>query len=596
MKRTIAALLLLIAPLAAQAASPDWVERSNAHATVLLDVMGEFSPELASSLGLAKYDAEVVDLGPDVVGRRRAALERAKAELEKRAASEQDPLVRQDLDLMIDSAKRQIEGVVMEDRYMLAYVDAPRIVFGGVQRLTDPQLPAARRANAYERLRAYAGLAPGTKPLTDLAKARFAESLASDAEDGEPVRMGPMKADVEQSLANTSIYIDGLRKLYAKDAPDGAADVLAAIERQFTDYDAWVRAEVLPRARTEPKLPRDYYAYRLRQVGIDIEPEALIERAQLEFMETRAAMQALAPIVAKAKGIEATDYRDVIRALKKEQLGRDEILPFYRTVLDELDRQIARHRVVDLPKRPMQMKIQSDAESAAAPAPNFRAAPLIGNTGEQGQFMLPLSIPGKDALAYDDFTYEAAAWTLSAHEGRPGHELQFTSLLERGVSLARAALSRNSVNTEGWALYAEYEMVPYEPVEGQLIALQFRLMRAARAILDPSLNLGLTTRERAHQLLTQDVVLSEAMAKQELDRYQFRSPGQAGAYFYGYTRILQLRMETEMALGAKFDRLAYNNFLIEQGTLPPDLLQKAVREQFVPKYSGAGSAAEQVVE
>jgi uncharacterized protein (DUF885 family) len=231
------------------------------------------------------------------------------------------------------------------------------------------------------------------------------------------------------------------------------------------------------------------------------------------------------------------------------------------------------------------MKIQIDAESAASPAPNFRSAPLIGNTGEQGQFMLPLSIPGKDALAYDDFTHKAAAWTLSAHEARPGHELQFTSLLERGVSLARAALSRNAVNTEGWALYAEAEMVPYEPAEGQLIALQFRLLRAARAILDPSLNLGLTTRERGRLLLTEDVVLSEAMAKQELDRYQFRSPGQAGAYFYGYARILQLRMETELALGDRFDRLAYNNFLLDQGTLPPDLLAKAVREQFVPKYS-----------
>ena len=589
MRRACTALAFLLVAFVVHADAPAWVAKSNEHANVLLDVMGAFSPEQASGLGLVQYDARVLDLGPEVVARRKAALEQAKAELEKRAAAETDPLVRQDLDLMVDSAKRQLDSVVMEDRYTLAYVDAPRIVFNGVQRLTDPQLPASRRAKAIERLRAYAGLASGAKPLTELARARFAESLAQEIAAGDPPRMGPMKAEVEQALANTSIYLTGLEQIFAKDKPEGADEALAAIRKQFADYDAWVRAEVLPRTRTDPKLPRDYYAYRLRQVGIDIAPEALVERAQLEFMETRAAMQALAPAVAKAHGLEATDYRDVIRALKKSQLGRDDILPFYRTVLDELDRQIASNKVVDLPQRPMQMKIQTDAESAAAPAPNFRSAPLIGNTGEQGQFMLPLSIPGKDALAYDDFTYKAAAWTLSAHEGRPGHELQFTSLLERGVSLARAALSRNSVNTEGWALYAEAEMVPYEPVEGQLIALQFRLLRAARAILDPSLNLGLTTRERGRELLTEDVVLSEAMAKQELDRYQFRSPGQAGAYFYGYTRILQLRMETEMTLGEKFDRLAYNNFLLDQGTLPPDLLQKAVREQFVPKYATGGT-------
>ena len=83
-------------------------------------------------------------------------------------------------------------------------------------------------------------------------------------------------------------------------------------------------------------------------------------------------------------------------------------------------------------------------------------------------------------------------------------------------------------------------------------------------------------------MLTEDVVLSEPMAQQELDRYTFNMPGQAGSYFYGYTRIMELRMETELALGKKFDRLAFNNFLLDQGLLPPDLLAKAVREQFVP--------------
>ena len=157
-------------------------------------------------------------------------------------------------------------------------------------------------------------------------------------------------------------------------------------------------------------------------------------------------------------------------------------------------------------------------------------------------------------------------------------------MVERGVSQARSLFAFNSVNHEGWALYAEYEMVPYEPLDGQLIALQLRLLRAARAMLDPMLNLGLTDRDTAFRVLTQDVVLSNPMARQEVDRYTFRMPGQAGSYFYGYSRILQLRAETELALGAKFDRLAFNNFLLDQGLLPPDLMAKAVREEFVPQH------------
>ena len=40
--------------------------------------------------------------------------------------------------------------------------------------------------------------------------------------------------------------------------------------------------------------------------------------------------------------------------------------------------------------------------------------------------------------------------------------------------------------------------------------------------------------------------------------------------------------EAERALGAKFDRKAFNDFVLSQGLLPLSLLGKAAREQFVP--------------
>ena len=61
-----------------------------------------------------------------------------------------------------------------------------------------------------------------------------------------------------------------------------------------------------------------------------------------------------------------------------------------------------------------------------------------------------------------------------------------------------------------------------------------------------------------------------------------RAPGQATSYFYGYTRWMQLRAETELALGPKFDRLRFHDFVLSQGLLPPDLMSEAVRTQFVP--------------
>jgi uncharacterized protein (DUF885 family) len=80
----------------------------------------------------------------------------------------------------------------------------------------------------------------------------------------------------------------------------------------------------------------------------------------------------------------------------------------------------------------------------------------------------------------------------------------------------------------------------------------------------------------------EEVVLSEPMAKQEVDRYTFNSPGQATAYFFGYTKLEALRAKTELALGSQFNLQAYHDFIIHQGLLPPEVLEKAVTEEFVP--------------
>ena len=210
--------------------------------------------------------------------------------------------------------------------------------------------------------------------------------------------------------------------------------------------------------------------------------------------------------------------------------------------------------------------------------------PFLHNTGQRGQFVLPLNIPSASGVAedkYDDFTFDAVAWTLTAHEARPGHELQFDSMVEHGVSLARALYAFNSTNAEGWGLYSEYIMQPYEPADGQLLTLQLRLLRAARAFLDPELQSGAVTPQRAYEVLEHDVVLSHAFAKEEVERFTYRAPGQANSYFYGYTRLLELRKETEKALGAKFDQKKFHDFILSQGLLPPDLMRKAVLEEFV---------------
>ena len=128
-------------------------------------------------------------------------------------------------------------------------------------RCSIPQVPKARQAAALTRLRRYAGLEPGTKPLTQLAIDRTEERLAA------PGLTGPYVNEVNKSLGDTQHYIDGMRELFEKSGLTGWQEPFATLSRQLLAYDDWVRANLLPRARPTNRLPPEIYADNLKRVG-----------------------------------------------------------------------------------------------------------------------------------------------------------------------------------------------------------------------------------------------------------------------------------------------------------------------------------------
>ena len=558
-----------------------WIAVSNRHAQVLLDVLARFAPESAGQFGVTGLDEAVSNLSTENRDKGRAATAAALATLQAARKTEQDPLVRQDLDILIKSAQTNLRGGQLFQERMVPYTDVTALVFGGLRSLLDAQVAAERRPAAVVRLRKYAGLVDGYEPVTAQAMRVTRERLA-DAK-----LLPPAKSQVERDLANGPIILQGLEKLFELYKLEGWREPYATLKQQLTAYQDFVRTEILPKARTDFRLPADLYAFSLEQVGVGLQSEPLAKMARQAYAEIQGEMQRLAPTIAKARGLQTADYRDVIRALKKEQLVGDAILPHYRKRLEEIESIIRREQLVTLPEREARIRIATDAEAAQNPAPNMRPPRLLGNTGEMGEFILPLNIPAapgsKAPLTYDDFTFQAASWTLTAHEARPGHEMQFAKMIEAGVSTARALFAFNSVNVEGWGLYAEWMMLPYMTPEGQLISLQFRLVRAARAFLDPELHMGRVTPDEARRVLLDDVVLSQAMTEQEVERYMFRAPGQATSYFYGYTRLRELRPEVERAMGSKFSAREFHDFVLAQGLLPPELLKEAVLARFVKR-------------
>ena len=547
-----------------------WIQRSNENAQILLAVQARFAPEQAARVGQAGLDERITDLSPGYEERFREATAEALARIEQLRQSEQEPLVAQDLAILADAARKMIKGSELNQRLEVPYYNLPRLIFFSVHGLLDPQIDPSRHPAALARVRKYAGLEPGTTSIVELAERETRQGFAKGG------LQPPSKLQVENDLETAQLSIDGIEKLFAEYKIPGYEQPVAELKKQLMQYVDFTRSEVLPRARDDFRLPHELYAFRLQQFGVDIPPAELAARAHAAFTQIQGEMQTVAARVAQQKGFKSTDYRDVIRALKKNQIPDEQVLAFYKHRLAQIKDIIRAQRLVTLPNRPARIRLGTPAENAQQPAPHMMPPRLIGNKGEQGEFVLPLSVPGAKEQKYDDFNYDAASWTLTAHEARPGHELQFSTMVEKGVSLARAIFAFNSTNVEGWGLYSEAITLPYMPDDGKLISLQLRLQRAARAFVDPELQTAKWTPESAREFLQKEVGLSPAFATEEVDRFTFRMPGQATSYFYGYTKLLELRSAAEKSLGPRFDQLTFHDTILAQGLLPPDLLRKAV--------------------
>jgi uncharacterized protein (DUF885 family) len=570
---------IFAAPVALAAQSEEsWVEKSNQDSQVLLEILARWAPTFGSRMGLLGVDEEIVQVPPDVVEQILADFEGGKTELEKRLAAETHQAIRQDLEILLWQTNLILEDVRLEQKYLLDYEDVPEDIFRGIRVLLDDQVDPSRYPAALVRLNRFAGMEEGYTPLTEQYERYLRERMKNTE------LLGPVKEELEQDLATTDRLVSGIQQLFEQYELEGWQPAFAALEQQVEDWNGFVRAEILPRCRTDTRLPPEIYAHNLRELGVEMSVGELVSRAKMGFAEIQYEMQALAALIAEERGLASADYRDVIRELKKEQLSGEVAVELFRKRIDEIEALVRKHDLVTLPERDLIIRLASEAETAALPAPHMNPPRMLGNTGERGEFVVPLEMITADGeLKSDDFTFEAASWTLTVHEGRPGHEMQFASVVELGVSTARALFAINSANAEGWGLYTEAIMKPYMPLEGQLISLQLRLLRAARAFLDPGLQSGEVTREEALRILQEEVVFSEAMALQEVQRYIFDNPGQATSYFFGYCRLMELRADVERILGDDFNAREFHDFILAQGILPLSLIRQAVMEGFLQK-------------
>lgn len=548
---------------------PEWIRRSDKVTQQLLDIGFERFPEGGSSQGLSQYDEQV---SVPTYANDQAYFQKLrdfKAAAEQSISTESDKRVAQDLRILADSAQQTLDDEAYYEAKCVPFNNPTDAIYGSLANLLDDQNSPDRWQSAAVRLKKYAGLEPGYRPMAEVFRERAELQMA------KPDMIYPSRVAVENALKNDSQLLDGIQSLLEKQGVKDWQPAFAALKEQLTAYDGWLRETVLPQTREDFRLPADSYLRNFRSMGIsDITPEQLAAKGREAFAEIQQQMGTV------AAQLGHSDYREALKVLKKDQIAPDQILPLYKSRLKQIEGIIREKDLVTLPPGECVIRQATPAEAAAFPSPQMIAPPLVNNNGERGQFVLPLL--STDGQKFDDFTYNAISWPVTAHEARPGHELQFDGMVDRGVSLARAVYAGNSANIEGWGLYSEWMLQPYMPLEGQLSALNSRQLRAARSFLDPELHAGKMTIEQAREILSKEVGLSDSMVDSEIQRYTFRAPAQACSYFYGFDQLLSLRQDVEQKVGSGFKPKEFHDFVLDQGLLPPPLLRQAVMEKFEP--------------
>lgn len=543
------AISTVLTPVIAKA--PNWVVRSDQLAEQLSTALEAKDCQKKSTMG-----DRLLEVDPSFKACRQQTLQKTVQTLEQKLAQEKDENLHLDIELLLKAGRQELRSYALDEKYKLPYISLSEAILETLK--STESKSSSKRDAILAKLNQFTGLESGKTAIAVSLEQAMRTRLQ------QPEITFPSQEQLEKDLKNSSAQVYAIQTFLEKQKISDYAIAYTQLKTQLFNYENFIRQEILPKAEQNFRLPRELYTLRLAQQGIETPIEIVMQQAHTAFTQIQQEMDAIAPQIAQRKKLKASTYREVIQVLKQEQLSPKDTLKLYKERAKALESIMQQQRLVTLPGRDLNIRLATEKEYGNFPIPHY--------ISRSGTFVLPIARNPKEASLYNDFTNPSMAWTLSVHEGRPGHDLQFATLRDQRLSKARIHFAANATSTEGWATYSEAMMQPYLPLEGKFMSLQFQLLRAARAFLEPELQLGKITPADALRVLTEDVGFSKFFAEQEVRRYTATMQAQAPAYFYGAQQIWQLRSQIEQKMGKQFTPQKFHDFVLSQGFLTPQTL------------------------
>lgn len=347
----------------------------------------------------------------------------------------------------------------------------------------------------------------------------------------------------------------------------------------------------------------DFYAYRVRLLGVNKDAAALHQHALKLVNKNAEKMQSFAADVGRiSQGrqkdapklalplalavLKKTYYKDVYADSEE---GRTAFLATMQTYIQAMWGQLAgrlgggiQHFLAsDVPTRGCEVKrIWSPGFPSLA---QYRPGSLVDLKQPS---TVAFNVANMSALP------KAEMEALVYHEVVPGHHLQVTRALALQAVLPKfRRYFGDEAFAEGWAVYAEQELAPTMTqfsTASKVGLLNFRQLRAIRTVVDTGIHHLGWDRAKAEQFYQAHSIISPARAATAVDRH-LAWPGQQLAYAVGFDRLLEVKAVALAAEGpgATDAEAHFHHAILAHGDLPLVMLERVVLSDLAARQRNA---------
>ncbi|MFO7653019.1 MAG: DUF885 domain-containing protein [Candidatus Krumholzibacteriia bacterium] len=241
---------------------------------------------------------------------------------------------------------------------------------------------------------------------------------------------------------------------------------IAALE----EHGRWLEDELLPRSTGDFRLGPDLWRKKLRySLASDLDPDALLARAEQDLADTRAQMRAVAEPLYREYFPEeddpaAFDDQTVIGRVL-ERIADDH--PSDETIVEQAARDLAaladfvrQRELVTVPDKPVSLIVMPEHQRGVWIAYCDSPGPLE-QSGHTFYAIAPTPAdwsPERKESFYREYN-DAMLQVLTVHEAMPGHYLQIAHANDFEAPTPLRAIFSSGTFVEGWATYAEQLMV-----------------------------------------------------------------------------------------------------------------------------------------